>query len=264
MKKIFIGLITILIVLSVFYFTRNIIVKAALPATVKAITGLGLSVESIDIGVFNTSIEIKGIKLLNPQGFEDRAMLNMPVVYVDYDLDSFFKGKIHLKSLKLNLKEFLVVKNQRGELNLYALRALPLKKGEKKLEKMPEIKIDDLELKIEKVIYKDYLRGMPPEIREFKVNINERYKNVTSPGALISLIVAKALKNTTIASLANFDLRPLERGISDIFRVTGEVAGDVAEETLETVGDISKKAVSIATGLVNQTVGEIKGIFKSQ
>jgi hypothetical protein len=72
-----------------------------------------------------------------------------------------------------------------------------------------------IELKIGKVVYKDYSRGTEPFVQEFNVNLNERYSNITDPYKLVSLIVVKALWNTTIASLANFNLDGLKGTISD-------------------------------------------------
>ena len=89
----------------------------------------------------------------------------MPEIYVDYDLPAIVKGKVHLTEVRINLKEFMVVKNEKGELNLDSLNVVqeqqPRKKRAKEPEpkeegKEPDLQIDVLELKIGKVIYKAF------------------------------------------------------------------------------------------------------------
>ena len=65
--------------------------------------------------------------------------------------------------------------------------------------------LDLLELKIGKVVYKDYSGGGKPVVQTFNINLNERYKNITDPNALVSLIVFKALINTTLSNIVNLD-----------------------------------------------------------
>jgi len=109
----------------------------------------------------------------------------MPEIYVDYDLPAIFKGKVHLEEMRLNMNEFVVVKNEKGELNLDALKVVQAQKEGKKPEakakeggKIPEIQIDTLKLKVGKVVYKDYSGGGNPTVREFKVNLDEELANL--------------------------------------------------------------------------------------
>ena len=61
-------------------------------------------------------------------------------------------------------------------------------------------------------------------MKEFNVNIDERYENITDPQSFVRLIIVKALKNTTIASLANFDIGKLQKGLTETVRKTAEKA----------------------------------------
>src|SRR5574341_2024009 len=131
MKK-FLGIMitVVLILLVVVVLAKNTIAKVALTGGVKAITGLKAEVQGVEVGVTNTLVGVKDFKLFNPSGFQDAMMMDMPELYVDYDLASFFKGKVHLEELRLNLKEFIVVKNEKGELNLDSLKTVKEKKEE--------------------------------------------------------------------------------------------------------------------------------------
>ncbi|MBU1932972.1 MAG: hypothetical protein KKC66_03620, partial [Candidatus Omnitrophica bacterium] len=72
--------------------------------------------------------------------------------------------------------------------------------------------------KIGKVIYKDYSGGGNPIVSEYSVNIASNYKNVNNPEDLVRIIVAKALMNTALGRLTDFNqlkdmpLNTLEQG----------------------------------------------------
>lgn len=253
-KKLGIILVWILVALIALSFVKDIAIKAAAQKGVEMVTGLKLRTQSFKVGIFNTLIGIKNLRLFNPKGYHDRVMLDMPEIYVDYNLGAMLGGKIHLTELRLNMKEFVVVKNKAGELNLNSLKVVQAQKEGKPPEEKskgnpPTIQIDDLELKIGKVIYKDYSQGGSPIVKEFNLNLNERYKNVDNAYALVSLVVVKALRHTAIANLTNFDLRGLEGTISGTLmkaqKVATEVvgkAGEVLKESTKEIGGVAKEA----------------------
>jgi len=266
MKKLITAIVCVLAVLLILLPAKNFIVKTAVSGVVKTLTGLTLEIASLDVGIFKTAIDIKGLKLHNPAGFKDKLMLDMPQIYVNCDLGAFFRNKVHLRDIKINLAEFVVVKNAKGELNLNSLRVVQDKKQTKKAEskkketKMPDLKIDLLDFKIGKVIYKDYSNGAEPSIQEFNVNINERYENISDPYVFISLIIVKALMNTSIASLANFDLGPLENTAGDTLSKAQKIAGDTVAKSAAAGKKIEKEF----EGKVGEATKGIGNFFKSE
>lgn len=236
MKKIRLVVLIIVIALFGIILARNFVVKTAVSVVVKAITGLDLNIGKISIGIFKTAVEIKDLKLYNPRTFPDKVMIDMPKIYVHYDLGALIVGKIHLKKAEIDLNELYVVKNKAGQLNLDSLKVVQENKkeqGDNKTAKakIPDVRVDDLYLKIGKVIYKDYSRSEEPKITTYVVNINQRYKDINNAYALGSLIVVQALTNTSISRLTGFDVSPLTRGIGNItgsaVKVTGQVVGGV-------------------------------------
>lgn len=165
--------------------------------------------------------------LYNPKDYRDRIMFDVPEIYVKYDLVSAIKGMIHLPELRFHLKELVVVRNDKGQLNISALKSL---KPEKSSEKMPQMQIDHFGLKIGKVIYKDYSQGAKPAIKEFNVDTDEEYNNITSPVTLVRLIVVKAIARTSIERLANYNLDFIRNPLSTMGLFEG-----VAGKTLETL-----------------------------
>jgi len=246
MKRIGIIIIIILLPLVIIISARNIIVKNAVSKGVKTMTGLDLNLKSINIGIFKSLIGIKGLNLYNPSGFTDRLMVNIPEIYVDYDLGAFLKKKVHFEEMRLNLKELVVVKNKKGQLNLNALKVTQAKGEKKESSKKPKealkFKIDVLQLKIGKVIFKDYSQGPKPQTKEFNINIDERYKNITDPYEFSKLVITKALMNTTIGNLANIDLGPLKKGASDALKKVKEEASSMVNKALSSGAEAGKTA----------------------
>ena len=249
-KKIGIFIVVLVMLLVVLSFAKNIIAKTILSSSIKTLTGLGLQIRTINIGILKTLVDIQDLKILNPQGFPEKVMVDVPNIFIDYDLSALLKKKVHLNQLKLNLKEFIVVQNEKGQLNLDSLKVVRSKKEEKHVKKaektkMPDIQIDELRLKIEKVTYKDYSKTPHPVIREFKVNIDQRYENITDPRAFVNLVVVKALRKTTISSLVHFDLWQLKKETTEIFdKTTGALGKGIektADETVEKVAEELKK-----------------------
>jgi hypothetical protein len=179
------------------------------------------------------------------------------LIYVHYDLGSWAKDLIHLHEAKIHLKEFTVVKNDRGQLNIDALKSIQKTKDEKETPqaepaqkaKMPNMRIDRLELNIGKVIYKDYSKAGGPLIREFNINLREKYSDITDPARLVNLIVLRALMNTAVAQLADFDLNFLKESLNSVL-------GNV--EKLTTT--LPRKAVTGALDLLKKSAdGLLKG-----
>ena len=129
--------------------------------------------------------------------------------------------------------------------------------------KAPEIQIDSLTLKVGKVVYKDYSKGGEPSVQEFNINLDERYQNIDDPNKLVSLIIVKALANTTIAKLTNFDLKGLEGTIGDTLASAQKVVGVAQETLMKTTGEAGK-VVEGTTETLKKTAESLKeglGLF---
>ncbi len=264
---------TILVVLFLLSVSKDLIIKTSVEKGAELVTGLKLSMGSFKVGILRTLVGIKNLRLYNPKGYPEKIMLDMPEIYVDYDLGAITKGTIHLEEMRINLKEFVVVKNEKGELNLDALKVVQAEKEGKEPApkaggKAPEIQIDVLELTIGKVLYKDYSRGGAPSVKEFDLNLNERYENIDNPYSLVSLIVVKALMNTSIASLTNFDLGGLQGSVSETLAGAQQIAGEVAakaQETLKAAAEATKKTQETIKGTtesIQKTTENLKETFK--
>jgi len=192
---------------------RNVIAKTAVKVGVKSVTGLNLEIGKFNLGL-DSSLDIQNLVLENPKGFEEEIMVDLPKVAVALDLPAILKGNLHVKDVTLYLLEFQIIRNKEGVLNLDALKPAQKEKKTdvKKKEKAPVgekkeglVQIDHVHLKVDKVVFRDY--STPVTIKkDFNVNIDEEWFDVTDLDQLVRSIIGITLRNTTLGSLANIDL----------------------------------------------------------
>lgn len=271
MKKI----LTVIIFLAVTFvglgLAKNIIVKGVAQKAVYVATGLKLKIASLNIGILNTSIGIKEMRLMNPKGFSDPIMLDMPEILVDYNLKDILGGNIHLEDVRLALKEVVIIKQADGTMNIDTIKAVGSKgeagkksdgksSGESKPEVLKEkkpmtIAIDHLYLQIGRVVYKDYSVGTNPKVMNFDLNIKEEYTNITNVNSLIGIIMLKVMTKTTLGALTNFDANRLMSNLN---------LEGIDLSTLG-LGAISSQATEVANqaqGLLNSLKGAVGDVSK--
>jgi len=250
LMRVVIGIVIVCVVL---VLGRNLIIKAGAGATIKSITGVDMKIGTLDIGLFRPAVLIKDLKLFNPSNFPEKLMMDLPELYVKYDLPSIIKGKIHLPEIRVDLKEFVVVKMPNGDINVNSLQALQPKgqAAQPKSEGKPvQMQIDMMELNIGKVVYKEYRASAAPRITEYNIDLHERYQNITDPNVLVGLIVSKALRNTAISGISGT--------LKNADKLVGGAAGLVIQSgTKVTQGAL--KAADTAVGTASKTLNKLFG-----
>lgn len=237
---------------------KNIILKALLESSIYTVSGLRLSVEKIDVGLLRPYIRAEGLTLLNPPDFPPGVMFEIPLLYIEYDLEAVSKRRVHIKDMDFQLKTLNVVRNDKGMVNLDYLNIVKLKKGGARGEAPMPVAIDRLHLKGGTVIYTDY-RYSPPRVNEFDVNIDERYENISDPYALGEIIVSRSLYGTSVPQLAGFNVGALQTGAAAVVSKGTGIVKDAAKSTMATLSEVDKKAAEMiesTKGVIREIVGQ--------
>lgn len=256
MKKIGSIFLLLIILAGVLFLARNTLARVLIETGVKTVTGLPLKMGGLDLNFGNEFVKIDDLKLFNPAGFPDEAMVNIPEIYVAYDFAALLKGRAHLRELRFALDEFSVVRNEKGVLNLDTLKSLskapapgngaPAPAPSKSTPK-PKVQIDLFNLKVGRVFFKDYTGGQP-SVKTFHIDLNETYKDIQDPDALVRLIVARALMNTSIGMITNFDVAGLQSSVTGIaagsLKTAQELAGKSLNELTSKAGVLKNSAMS--------------------
>lgn len=227
MKKISIVIIILVGALLLLVAGKNVIAKAVVERFGSVMSGSKLTIEKMEFTFLSSKITLSDLKLYNPRGSKDPVMADIPELYVSYEASTLFSGKPHLNELRINLREFHVIKDEKGALNL------------KLLHPSPPMTIDLLRLKIEKVIYKDYSKhDLNPEAHEYKINLDETYRNVSDINSIGPLIASKTLSE-------------MEKLILGKIGAAGKGA----------VSDTANKAEGVAEKVSGKAAQEIKNLF---
>ncbi|MGR3309999.1 MAG: DUF748 domain-containing protein [Candidatus Brocadiales bacterium] len=271
----FIVLVSLIIGLFLF---KNPLIKSVVTAGASQVTGVPVHIDDFSFSIFKQAIQIRGLKLYNPEGFPEEVFLDIPEVRVDYDLFALLKGKIHLPLIVFNLKEMVVVRNKEGKLNVDSIRAAlkqekPSEEEEVEVEEVEEpaeepsepmeMYIDVMTLSIGKVTYKDYTKGDQPYVKSFDAGIKEKtYRDITSAQQFGTLVLKEAIgqkviKEAIVKEVASaLGVESLTGKAADIagiaekflgkdsssadFNVDYNIAYKVTLETIQQIGKVTK------------------------
>jgi hypothetical protein len=227
-KAIVIGIVLLLVLLLGLVLGRNAIARSSIESAVSDSTGFPVSVASVNIPISFNAVDVRGIDLKNPPDFEDKQFIDMPQIEASGGFATLF-GTPHINSMTLDLRTLLISRNAKGEWNSQKLAGMNSSGGSK-------YKIDALHLKIGSVTVRDNTTK-PPTEKNYRLDIDSTYKNVTSANDVMRLIFFSLLMKGKIPDI----------GLS---------AGDIAKN----LGGIT----DAAGGLLNSAEGLIdmgKGLF---
>jgi hypothetical protein len=203
-----VGALVFFLLLGVF---KDQIIKAWIIIAAKEITGAEVSISQFSLSLVRQSARIKGFRLYNPPGFPQEVLADVPEVFIALDVPALLRDQLHLRHVRLSLKELRVIKNRDGKMNYEALRIRQEKAGAPG-EAPPEgtaggagkslkMRIDLLTLSIGDVMIKDYtVPGEEPSLKVFNINMkNKELKDITDASQLVSLVMFSALKPVLVS-----------------------------------------------------------------
>ena len=269
MRKISVVLGIIILVFIVVVAAKDQLARSAVTVGATSVVGAPVHIDAFSFGIFTQAVNIKGFKLYNPKDFPKEVLLDIPTINVAYDLGALLRKKLHLSSVRIDLKEIGIVKNKEGKLNVDSLKVVEKAsetQGKKPAEQMP-MQIDELILSIGRVVYSDYTVGAQPLVQVYDIDIKDKtYKNITSAQQLATLILSEPLKKTAIkgakvyaaASVLGVGFLPAGIAITLLGKDSGQQSFDVNFDKAYAVSlALLKKSGSVSSE--NKSQGTIKG-----
>ncbi len=220
MKKPLKILISVVVILFALGLAKNMLAQTILSGAISRAAHVPVQIGSVHLSFLSASIRVKNLRVYNPSGFQEKLMMDVPQIFIDFEPGALAQGQAHFKEVRLDLKEIIVVRDKQGRLNVDAAKPTEQQKRESKEKaktapgrKAPKLLIDKLYLSIGRVIYKDYSTGGEPFTQTFDINIKDReYSNIDNPAAVVSLVMFEALTRTTLSRLANLDVNAFKEG----------------------------------------------------
>jgi hypothetical protein len=193
--------------------------ETVLKAVVWWVLGSWPEVGDFKLDLKGHRIEVKDLKVRNPEGFppEEKWMIQVPEISVTYDPASIAQKKLLLKEFIVVVKEVTIVRNKNKEVNIDTLKIVrDRRKKSEEREEVPEkvpsgkerakfsFKIDRLHLELPWVVYKDYAQGKWPFIQENRVIFNETFQNVTDLDELRREVIARTIAGRAVNAFAEY------------------------------------------------------------
>ena len=208
MKKLLFKILIVLIALLIIgVLCRNFIARKSVEVGVRELTGFPLEIGAVQVGLFNSQLDVRDLKLKNPSEFEDSRFVDLPLFHVSYDLSSMLHGAPHIKELVVNVNEVVIVKNAKGQSNANVIqdKLAPASSSTGKdsksttPEKKASYRVDLMRVYIGTIVLKDFSKGQPTE-RKITLNRDVTFENIsesTSVSALVMKVVFGQLGDVT-------------------------------------------------------------------
>ncbi len=197
-------LVLVLVVVLGIAFFRNRLCETLISAAAAKTTGLTVSLEKINLDVLNSTLQIRGLTLLNPPGFRPKALGRLEEAFVKYDLLDCLRGRIHLRQAKVRISEISIIRNEKGKSNISGIRRKPDKKvkvpaspsqaiAATSTQPRPKFAIDRLEVFPGKITFIDYRTGIgEPVVIIVTTKGPFVFKDVGDLNSVVNSVSAKA------------------------------------------------------------------------
>lgn len=230
MKKLLWKILAVLVILIVILFlARNIIARKAVEIGAKRVTGFPLEIGSVDLGLFSGKVDVRDLKLMNPSEFQDKLFVDMPQLYVDYQFGSMLSGAPHINDMLINIKQLVVVKNDKGDSNAMKLKGVVSSGG----SSSTKYRVDKLRIHIGTVTLKDHSRAGLGD-RQYPLNIDATYNNITDSTDITRLVLLTVMSQVRLPDIG-ISVNDLKKNLGDVSGTATKALQD-ASETIEKTG----------------------------
>ncbi len=219
MKKLLWGSTATLVVLvAILFLARNVIARKSVEYGARRITGFPLTIGAVDLQLFSSKVDVHDLKLMNPPEFQETMFVDMPELYVDYRLHSMISGSPHINSMLINIKQLVIVKNNKGESNAQKLKGVVSSGGGS--SKSSKYAIDKLRVHIGTVTIKDFSRAKPYE-HSTPLNIDVTYPNITDSTDISRLVLLTVMSQVHIPDIG-INANDLKKNLTNVTNQAGQ------------------------------------------
>jgi hypothetical protein len=138
---------------------KDVIAKSLTERDLRDSTGMDAKITKLEIGLATPTANLEGLTLYNPPEFGGGTFLEMPELRVEWLPGELKAGKVHFKTLRLNLSEVHIVRNKAGKTNIEAVhKSVSNKKSGKGGFDVPGVDfagVDTIYLKVGRIKYTD-------------------------------------------------------------------------------------------------------------
>lgn len=214
------------IVLLVLGPVKDMMISSAVVVGARAVAGVDVKIGYFSLSLIGQSVKIKDFRVFHPKGFPSTGpMVDIPEIAVKVDVPSIFKNVLHVRYLRLDLKEVRVIRNAQRLLNVNTLaEKFKVQKSEQEMKML----FDLVSLNIGRVVMEDYSSGGDkPKVTTYEVNIKDKeFRNVKSPAELGAAVMFQALAPAGLDGAFSLGAKVINQtidkvGVQGLNKVTG-------------------------------------------
>ncbi len=229
--RILIGVVVLLVVL---FLARNFIARKSVEIGATKATGFPLTIGSVDVGLFSSKLDVRDLKLMNPPDFPEKMFVDMPQLYVDYRLGSMFSGAPHVNDMLINIKQLVIVKNDKGDSNAMKLKGVVSPPGSTSSTKYS---VDKLRIHVGTVTTVD----RSGKRKDMPLNVDATYNNITDSTDISRLVLLTVMSQVHLPDIG-IKTDDLKKGLGNVTDAAGKTLQGVSE-TGKGLFESLKKAV---------------------
>ncbi len=132
--RIFLVLLVVAILLVVgVLLLKDTLAKSFTEKSLRDGTGMDARIAKLEVGLLTPTVNLEGLKIYNTPQFGGGTFFEMPELRIEYVANELRNGKLHLKTVRLNIAELHVIKDKNGRTNFDELEKAtkPKKRGPK-------------------------------------------------------------------------------------------------------------------------------------
>ncbi len=243
LKSAFFGLLFLIAVLMLGWM---LFLPLLVTSQIKTHSRFGAEVESLSGNPLAGTVNVLNLVLTNPEGFEEKDFVKLKEFDLKVKPLSLMGERIEVPRLLLDVEQVTIVTNRNGENNAKIFHERM--RGEDKVEETSEEEsepidfiVNSLKIRVHKVVTVDYSKRKEPVIREYNVNIDREFTDVSDP----KVIVTPVLTDIAAVGLAQyggdlFGLLPesLTGPLGDAFGQGGDLLKSVNEKSIDTLKNL--------------------------
>lgn len=183
----------LLLLLSLGVFLLPLAAEVLIQNNLSKASALPVKIGKIHFSLTRPQFSIKDLEFSNSKGFPAAPLTRIGEVKVRYLPPATIGGGFELKKVEVDFREFRLVRNKAGSLNLPVLRPLPAR-GQT---------IDELVLNLSPVTYTD-LSGQQPVQQTFDLKLEKAvYRKVKGVPGILEILNWEILKRTGVEEKTN-------------------------------------------------------------
>jgi len=201
MKKVLVGVIVLGVIIAVLFAALLLSSDVLIQKAITEVIGAEVTIGHVLINPATHTLILKDFRVYNPHGFNIKELLAyLPEIRGVYNLDALLRDrKLHFLELSVYMKSLMVEKDIKNKLNIDSLKVYELDPKD-----MP-LRIDNLNITVDKVVYKEILKNGKPRVEIYEVNIkNQNFKDIPNVQQVVAKVIVESIRNTKIKSAAIF------------------------------------------------------------